>query len=135
MTTWLYEEAVFDLDVNDYYGFVYEIENLTNGKKYIGRKFFTMAGYKQVKGKTKKIRKESDWKDYYGSSNTLKEDVENLGVDNFKRTILRLCKTRGECNYWESKYIFEKDAILDRSYYNESVQCRVHLSHVKHLAF
>lgn len=132
---WLYEGAEFDGETEDYYGFIYEIENLINGRKYIGRKFFTKAGYKQVKGKRKKIRKESDWEDYFGSSNILKEDVEQLGAENFKRTILRFCKTRGECNYWEAKIILEKDAILDKNYYNESIQCRVHSSHVKHLTF
>lgn len=132
---WLYEGKEFEGDAEGYYGYVYEIENLSNGKKYIGRKFFTKAGYKQVKGKTKKIRKESDWLDYYGSSPTLLKEVETFGKENFKRTILRLCKSRGECNYWEAKMIFETDAILDSRYYNESVQCRVHSSHINHLKF
>ena len=40
-----------------YYGFVYCIHNLKENKRYIGKKFFTKAGYRQVKGKRKKIRK------------------------------------------------------------------------------
>ena len=132
--SWLYEDKEFT-DVEDYYGFIYLIENLVNGKKYIGRKFLTKAGYKTVKGKRKKIRVESDWRDYYGSSNSLKEDIDYYGKDSFRRTILRLCKSRGECNYFETKYIFDTDAILDPNYYNTWVSCKIQASHVKALLF
>ena len=77
---------------------------------------------------------------------TLDKLIEKIGFDKSKYrviwmdgdpvdTILKLCKTRGECNYWESKFILERDAILDNKYYNESIQCRIHSSHVKHLLF
>ena len=131
---WLYEDKEFT-DVEDYYGFIYLIENLINGKKYIGRKYLTKAGYKTVKGKRKKIRLESDWRDYYGSSTSLKEDVDHYGKDSFRRTILRLCKSRGECNYFETKYIFDTDAILDPQYYNNWVSCKIQASHVQALIF
>lgn len=131
---WLYEDKEY-IHEGDWYGFVYLIENLKNGKKYIGRKYLTKAGYKTVKGKRKKIRVESDWGDYYGSSPSLKEDVEKFGKESFKRTILRLCKTRGECNYFETKYIFDNDAILDPNYYNNWVSCKIQASHVKNLLF
>jgi hypothetical protein len=130
--SWLYEGKEF---VNDgqWYGFVYEIENLTNGKKYIGRKYLTKAHSKTVKGKRKKTRVESDWDEYYGSSATLKADVEKLGKENFKRSILKLCKSRGECNYFETKMIFDTNAILDPNYYNTWVSCKIQASHVKSL--
>ena len=132
--SWLYEDKEFT-DVEDYYGFIYLIENLVNGRKYIGRKYLTKAGYKTVKGKRKKLRVESDWRDYYGSSTSLKEDIDLYGKDNFRRTILRLCKSRGECNYFETKYIFDTDAILDPKYYNSWVSCKIQTSHVKALLF
>ena len=131
---WLYEDKEFTHD-DEWYGFVYLIENLTNGKKYIGRKYLTKAGYKTVKGKRKKIRVESDWDAYYGSSSALKEDIDKFGKENFKRTILRLCKSRGECNYFETKYIFDNHAILDPNYYNTWVSCKIQASHVKALLF
>jgi hypothetical protein len=134
MNSWLYEDKEFT-DVEDYYGFIYLIENLVNGRKYIGRKYLTKAGYKTVKGKRKKLRVESDWRDYYGSSTSLKEDIDHYGKDNFRRTILRLCKSRGECNYFETKYIFDTDAILDPQYYNSWVSCKIQTSHVKALLF
>lgn len=130
--SWLYENKEFKNE-EQYYGFVYLIENNINGKKYIGRKYLTKAGYKTVKGKRKKVRKESDWENYYGSSPSLKEDVEKYGKDNFTRTILRLCKTRGECNYFETKYIFDNDALLKEEYYNSWVSCKIQSSHVKNL--
>lgn len=130
---WLFEDAEFGEDITQWYGYIYMIENLLNGRKYIGRKYFTMAGYKQVKGKRKKIRKESDWTEYYGSSPTLLKDVETLGKENFKRTILKLCKGRGEVNYFEVKYIIEYDAVLRDDFYNEWIQCKIARSHVKTL--
>jgi len=130
--TWLHEDKEFIND-GDWYGFVYLIENLLNGKKYIGRKYLTKAGYKTVKGKRKKVRVESDWDVYYGSSASLKEDIDCYGKDSFRRTILKLCKTRGECNYFEAKYIFDHDAILRSDYYNSWVSCKIQASHIKAL--
>lgn len=131
---WLHEGKEFEYS-DEWYGFIYLIENLKNGRKYIGRKYLTKAAYKTVKGKRKKIRKESDWATYYGSSPALQADVELYGKENFKRTILRLCKSRGECNYFEAKEIFETDAVLDGTYYNQWVACKVQASHVKSLHF
>ena len=122
---WLYEEKQFDHESADsYYGFVYLIENTESGKRYIGRKYFTKAAARQVKGKKKRYRKESDWKDYWGSSQRLLIDVENLGKDKFKRSILRLCKTRGECNYWEAKYQFMYDVLENDLYYNDNIMMK-----------
>lgn len=131
---WLYEGKEFEYD-DQWYGFIYLIENLVNGRKYIGRKFLTKAGYKTVNKKRKKIRVESDWASYYGSSPSLAKDIELYGQDKFRRTILKLCKSRGECNYWETKMIFDADAILDGTYYNSWVQCKIQASHVKALHF
>ena len=38
---WIYKGNPFTSDdIGDYYGFVYRITNTTNGKSYIGRKYF-----------------------------------------------------------------------------------------------
>jgi len=103
---WLFEDKEF-VDPEDYYGFIYMITNKITGKRYIGRKYFTKAATRQVNGKKRKTRKESDWSDYYGSSPSLLRDIEEFGKDNFHREIIRLCKTRGETNYWEARYQFE----------------------------
>lgn len=122
---WLYEEKEIDYElVNDYYGFVYLIEHIETGKRYIGRKYFTKASSKQVKGKRKRCRKESDWKDYWGSSSRLLLDIEKQGQDKFKRSILRLCKTRGECNYWEAKLQFMHNVLETDDYYNDNIMMK-----------
>jgi len=114
----------------EHYGFVYEIINLKTGRRYIGRKYFTRAATKTVKGKKKKIRAESNWVSYYGSNKTLLEDVKQEGKDQFVRKIIHLCRSRSECSYYESKEIFQRDALIDPDYYNEWVSCRIQSSHI-----
>lgn len=130
--TWLFYGSEY-IDDGLSFGFVYQIENTITGRKYIGRKYFTQAGTKQVNGKRKKIRKPSDWQTYYGSNETLKEDVSILGEDKFVRTILHLCKTKSECSYLETKEIFARDALISPQYYNDWVQCKIRRAHLKNL--
>lgn len=129
---WLYEEQEFT-DQQDYYGFIYLITNLTNNRKYIGRKYFTKSKTRQVKGKKRRSRITSDWSDYWGSNTELQNDVAQLGQDNFTRKIVRLCKTRVECSYYETKYILEVDALLKTEYYNSWISARIRGDHLKHL--
>jgi hypothetical protein len=122
---WLYEDKEFDHELSQkYYGFVYLIENIESGKRYIGRKYFTKASSRQVKGKKKRCRKESDWKDYWGSSQRLLVEIESLGKEKFKRTVLRLCQTRGECNYWEAKLQFMHNVLETDLYYNDNIMMK-----------
>jgi hypothetical protein len=128
---WSYNGQPFkEEDVGNSYGFVYEIVNLTNNRKYISKEFFTKAGTRQIKGKKKKVRLSSGWENYWSSSDELKEDVKKLGDDNFTRTILYLCKSRSECSYRETKEIFIRDALLNDDYYNKWVSCKIHKAHV-----
>ena len=128
--TWYYDGVPFEED-GTHFGYVYLIENLTNGRKYIGRKYFTKAGYRQINGKRKKIRKASDWEAYYGSNETLKREVAELGSHNFRRTILHLCKTKSEAAYFETFEIFTRHALLDDVYYNDWCSCKVRRAHLK----
>lgn len=128
---WLYNNKEFtEKDIGDYFGFVYLIENLIDNRRYIGKKFFTRAGTKQIKGKKKKVRLSSGWVNYWSSSKELQEDVKKLGEENFTRTILFLCKTRSECSYRETKEIFTRDALLSENFYNSWVSCKIHKAHV-----
>ena len=128
---WTHNGEIIDSDIlNDYIGFVYIITNQTNNKKYIGKKLLKRSKTRQVKGKKKSTLVESDWKEYYGSNKELMEDVENNGVHNFKRVILRLCRTKGECTYYEAKYQLELDVIMSEEYYNTWVIAKVHKSHL-----
>ena len=86
---WLYEGKPFTTDdINDFFGYVYRITNLQNGREYIGRKYFWK--FRTPKGKKRKVKSESDWKKYYGSCPELKEEIEQFGRQNFSRTILSL---------------------------------------------
>lgn len=124
--TWTYNnEPVTQELLDDHWGFVYVIRNKVTGRRYVGKKFFTKAGYKTVKGKRKKIRLASDWESYYGSNKVLLEDVEKLGADQFERYIIRLCKNKSECTYWETHFIFQFEALLSDRWYNEWVACKV----------
>lgn len=124
--SWTYNnEPVTDEIIGDAYGFVYVITNETNGRRYVGRKYFTKAGYKTIKGKRKKIRVSSGWESYYGSNKVLLAEVEKLGESNFSRRIVKLCRNRSECSYWETHYIFQWEALLSDRWYNEWVTCKI----------
>jgi hypothetical protein len=130
---WLFENREITSDIiDDYIGFVYCITNNVTGKKYIGKKLFKNTRRTKVKGQTrrKKTVKESDWKEYWGSNKVLQEDVNTLGEDNFERIILKLCKTKGECNYWEAKYQMQYEVLESDDWYNEWIMVKVHRSHI-----
>lgn len=129
---WQYDGKDFTEDlIGNNYGFVYQITNLTNGRKYIGKKFFYSAKTKQVKGKKKKIKVFSDWQTYYGSSAELAKDVLSLGNQNFSREIIHLCQSKGECGYLEAKEQFVRGVMESDDYYNSWIMVRVRKSHIK----
>ena len=131
--TWYFHNTPSEFteaDIGDNFGFVYLITHNQTGHKYIGKKFFTKAATRQVKGKRKKIRKSSDWENYWGSNKKLQEDVKLNGSEQYTREILHLCKTRSECSYWETWEIFNCHALLHEHYYNEWVSCKIRKDHV-----
>jgi len=131
---WLFENKEITSDIiENYIGFVYCITNNVTGKKYIGKKLFKNTRRTKVKGKSRRkiTIKESDWKDYWGSNKVLQEDVKTLGEYKFERVILKLCKTKGECNYWEAKYQMQYEVLESDSWYNDWIMVKVHRSHVK----
>ena len=137
---WLYENKVIDALPDDCVGFVYLITNITNGRKYIGKKLakFSRTTTKTVvlKNGTKKKKKvrskiDSDWVDYYGSSNELNKDIELLGKENFTREILFYCKSKAECSYIEAREQFTRRVLESDEYYNNNIMCRIHGSHIK----
>ncbi len=128
---WFYKNREFtEDDIGEAFGFVYLITNLTNNRKYIGKKFFSKAGRKQTKGKVKKIRVKSDWESYYGSNKELQEEVKQLGSENYRREILHLCYSKSECSYRETYEIFVRGVLLSEDYYNSWVSCKIHKAHV-----
>ena len=133
---WLYENKEMK-QLSDFpescIGFVYLIKNRENGKIYIGKKILhnnlTKLLTKKEKEewskpgkipKKKKVIKESNWQDYYGSSKILIDDITKLGKEGFDRQILRLCYTKKEMSYWEV-YFQMKYEVLAVESYNENI--------------
>src|SRR5210317_1917550 len=114
---WYYGEEVFTSDmIEDYVGFVYVITDLSNNKKYVGKKLFkSKRKLPPLKGKTRKRTKivESDWQAYYGSSDEVKALVEEHGPNNFKREILHLCESKGVMSYLELKEQMDREVLLN----------------------
>jgi hypothetical protein len=128
---WLYTGIPLEDDAAEgFVGFVYMITNLADSRMYIGKKLFKFTRSKKVKGRRVRRKIDSDWKSYYGSSKELSEDVGKLGPSNFKREVLRLCKSKGECNYWEAKYQFDHRVLELDDYYNTWISVKVHKSHI-----
>ena len=126
--SWTYEGKTIDSIPDEYEGFVYLITNKTNGQKYIGKKLAKFKTTKPpLKGKKNKRRgfKESDWREYWGSSDRLNEDVKNLGEENFTREILYFCKSRAEMSYIEAREQFDRRVLETDEYYNGIINVRV----------
>lgn len=126
---WRYNGEPFtSSDIQDYFGFVYLIQNNINGRRYIGRKY--LWSFRTPKGKKRKVKTESDWKNYYGSCPELKEDIEKYGRENFSRTILSLHKTKGKTNYEETRQLFVNNVLTEAldsgepAFYNSNVLSR-----------
>lgn len=126
--TWLFEGVPFTSEmIEDNIGFVYEIEHIETGKKYIGKKLLRFTKTTRTKKKKKRVYSESDWQSYWGSSDSLLEHVQEVGEDQFKRTIVRLCKTKTELGYYELKMQMENDVLLKPDkYYNQYIGYRAH---------
>ena len=107
MSTWTYRGKPVEHIDSDYEGFVYLITNTVDHK---------------IK---RRGHKESDWRDYWGSSDHLCADVERLGEDKFTREILYMCKSRGEMSYLEAREQFERRVLETDSYYNGIINVRV----------
>ena len=134
MTEWYYKDKAFTQEnIDKEVGMVYLITNLTNDRMYVGKKLFQFKKTKQVNKKKKKYLVASDWQEYYGSNKELLEDVEKLGKENFKREILHLCNTKGECSYLEAHEQFSRNVLLTDNYYNSWISLKIRGDHIKSL--
>ena len=138
--SWYYKNQLIEKLPEECVGFVYLITNTVTGRMYIGKKLakFAKTSYKVVKlkngtKKKKKIRRkiDSDWQDYYGSSDELGNDVVQLGQENFRREILFYCTSKAETSYIEAREQFTRRVLESDEYYNGQISVRVHGSHIK----
>jgi hypothetical protein len=131
---WLYEGQEYPGPNEKLVGFVYMITCLETGRRYIGKKLFWSMRRKQVKGKVKRVKTESDWKKYWSSSEELRGDVVRLGEEKFKREIIHLCFGKGELSYLEVREQID-NRVLEHpdQWYNNLIYCKIHGSHLKTL--
>ena len=83
--------------------YVYEITNLVNGKKYIGKR-------------SCKCNIEDD--KYMGSGHKLKKAFEKYGKEKFSKKILVICNSSDEAYESENRLIEERTAVNRSDYYN-----------------
>ena len=123
---WLFEGSPFlSEDINGMHGFVYCITNTLSGKRYIGRKYFYQL--RKPRGGGRRVKSESDWKKYYGSSAELTEDRKQFGNLVFKRDILSLHKSKGLTNFEETRQLFLNNVLTEAmsdgtpAFYNSNI--------------
>jgi|DEB0MinimDraft_10_1074344.scaffolds.fasta_scaffold00598_9 hypothetical protein len=126
---WFYRNKKISEVPENSFGFVYMIVNMLTGQKYIGRKYFYSTRRKSLTAKQKRegkkrrtrVTKESNWREYMGSSKTLLADIERLGKTNFEFKILIFGETKGQVNYLEMKMQFLHDVSINPAFYNDTI--------------
>ncbi len=99
--------------------------------KYIGKKHFWERRKNPKTGRRQ--TKESDWRNYFGSCDLVKEDVKKLGEDKFKREILYLCPHKKSMSYYETYEQFKRNVLLDETYYNTNIEGKFYSSEVERI--
>jgi group I intron endonuclease len=76
--------------------YIYKITNLLNGKVYVGK--HTCKNIENI---------------YYGSGVAIKAAIRKYGKENFKKDVLCICKSEGELNKMEIKWILKLGSFGD----------------------
>lgn len=137
MNNWTHKGEEVTCIPEGYEHFVYLITNVSTGKRYWGKKqSYSMVTRPPLAGqkRKRKLIKESDWRTYHGSSDSLKADVAELGADNFKREILHWCRSKAEASYLELYEQMVNHAILDPMSYNSWVSARCNANHLNKMS-
>jgi hypothetical protein len=124
------------------YGFIYEVTHKPTDRKYLGKKvlFFErnvkigkreaeiLKEERRAKGiggrvpAKKKVIKESDWKDYYGSHKDIIKLIKQEKQFEFERRILTFVPNKKLLTYYECKYLFIKEVLeSDNNYINDNI--------------
>lgn len=137
---WLYKnkeiKELSDMP-EDIFGFIYEVTHLPTGRKYLGKKQLISVtkkalGKKELAlltdkraSKKKIVKKESDWKTYYGSHSEIKSLIKEGKQSEFSREILIFTPNKKLHTYYENKFLFIKGVIEpDSNYINDNIEGR-----------
>jgi hypothetical protein len=131
---WIYNNIEFTEDMipEGAVGFVYEMTAVIDGASriYIGKKNFYSTTKKRM-GKraveqlqdkrTKKytIQKKLSYIDYYSSNAELKA-AHKAGID-IRRYIIKICLTKTELTYYETKYQFVRGVLESDEFLNGNI--------------
>lgn len=131
--------ALNDDDLKGAAGFVYLITERATGRKYLGRKYFRSVRMPRRKGATRRVGRDSGWRDYYGSSDALAALIAEKGRAAFDREIVSIHKTRGDTNYAEVRELFVRDVLEREDYINDNINGKwfskpAHIKAGRHLA-
>lgn len=118
-----------------YVGFIYKITFPNREGEicyYIGKKVFEFTKKKKItkkkikETKTRKrverVKTDSNWQNYWGSSKLLKEYIEERGgTDGFQRYIIMLCKDKTSLTYREVEALIKHDVLFDEYSWNGQI--------------
>ena len=134
---WIYNmNQINSLDdiPKDAFGFIYITTHSPSGKRYLGKKSL----YHNVKKKlTKKqlaeqtgrgrkplteiVKKESDWKTYYGSEDFIKQKIKEGKQDEFTRSIVCFAPNKKLLTYYECMWQFKYGVLEDDKWLNTNI--------------
>jgi len=129
--SWKYNGEDFIEVPNKMEGFVYIITNLSNNKKYIGKKHFWTRQKDRKTGRRK--TQESDWRNYSSSCDLLKKDIKDFGEDKFLKEIIHLCPHKKSMSFYETMEQFKRDVIFRDDYYNTNIEGKFFTSEVENI--
>ena len=110
-----------NIDISNYFGFVYKVTELSSDRIYIGSKQF--VSFTVPKGKVNKVKKESNWRTYRTSNKYLKLMIKKKPLD-YKLEIISLCKDKSILRYEEAKQIMIYGA-LENNNFNGNIKLNV----------
>ena len=122
MTDWLFngEPLPDDFLPEHFWGFLYYIEHLPTGIKYVGKRSMWCVKTKG-KGKTRKTRlSETPWRGYWGSSKRLSRAIVEEGHENFRKHILEFHTDSWSLHEAEKQFLF---GVRDWSLWFNSYKC------------
>ena len=129
---WIYEGKEFleEHVPEDGFGFIYEMAAIVDGKsvRYIGKKNFfadvktklakkNMPTDKRLKTYTRK--RKFTYQNYFSSNEVLKAAKKDGVV--IKREIVRICKSKTELSYWETKLQFVYGVLESDEFLNGNI--------------
>lgn len=132
--SWIYKGEVFnDSKIpEEAIGFIYEMEAIIDGKavRYVGKKNFysttkkkfgvkALANMEDKRAKKYTIQVKANYQNYY-SSNKVLQDAHKAGII-IKRFMVRICFSKTELTYHETKFQFVREVLEKEEYLNQNI--------------